>query len=70
MLNISSNSIIGQFPADDFRSFQETRLSRSNRFFVRWLVSALGIFIVFLFLPWTQNVQSKAKLVCAGRPAD
>ena len=62
MLNISSNSIIGQFPADDFRSFQETRLSRSNRFFVRWLVSALGIFIVFLFLPWTQNVQSKAKV--------
>ncbi len=62
MLNISSNTIIGSVPPTKFKSFRETVVSRSNRLFVRWLLAALGIFILFLFLPWTQNIQSKGKV--------
>ncbi len=62
MLNISENSITGKVDTSRYRSFQRTELSLANRKFKRWLLAVLIIFIVMLFLPWTQNIQTKGKV--------
>ncbi len=62
MLNISENSILNRVDTKKYNSFQQTRLPRANRNFKRWLVAALLLFIVVLFLPWTQNIQTKGKV--------
>ena len=62
MLNISENTIIDKVDKSRYRSFQRTELSRANRKFKRWLLAVLLIFIVMLFLPWTQNIQTKGKV--------
>ncbi len=62
MLNISENTILDKVDTSRYRSFQRTNLSRANRTFKRWLLSILIIFIIMLFLPWTQNIQTKGKV--------
>lgn len=62
MLNISGNTIKQHTRASDFASFGKTELSASNKMFVRWLVGVMIVVIVFLFLPWTQNIQSDGKV--------
>lgn len=67
MLNISDNSILHRVDTKKYRSFDQTDLPKANRPFMRWLVAALLLFIVVLFLPWTQNIQTKGK-VTTQRP--
>jgi len=62
MLNISENSTIGRVDTRMYDAFDQVNLSSANKMWVRWLVSTLLIFIIFLFLPWTQNIQSKGKV--------
>jgi adhesin transport system membrane fusion protein len=62
MLNISNNSINERFEIESFDSYKRVKTSNSNRLFVRWLLSFFIAFLVFLFLPWTQNIQSKGKV--------
>ena len=62
MLNISPNTINQQVEIERFNSFNKTNLSGANLMFTRWLVGAMALFIVFLLLPWTQNIQSKGKV--------
>ncbi len=62
MLNISENSIIDKIDPAKYRAFQKMDLAGSHRLFTRWLLAALAIFIVFLFLPWTQNIQSRGQV--------
>lgn len=62
MLNISPNSIRGRVPIDQLDAFAKCNLSSANRMFTRWLVGTLLIILVFFFLPWTQNIQSKGKV--------
>jgi membrane fusion protein, adhesin transport system len=62
VLNISNDSINERIPREKFKSFEKTSLSRANVMFTRWLGTVIGIVIVFLFLPWTQNIQSKGKV--------
>lgn len=62
MLNISPNSIQENIIVPRFEAFRKTALSSANRMFVRWLYITLGLILVFLFLPWTQNIQSKGKV--------
>ncbi len=59
MLNISPNSIQHNIDQKSLGSFSKVNLPESNFMFTRFLLGSLGIFLVFLFLPWTQNVQSK-----------
>jgi multidrug resistance efflux pump len=59
MLNISENSINDEVKIEDFRSFlqlRKTRIRRLPLFLVSGLLIGIGI---FLFLPWTQNIQAK-----------
>ncbi|MEY4135806.1 MAG: HlyD family secretion protein [Saprospiraceae bacterium] len=62
MLNISNNSINERVKIDSFKSYQSVKISNSNRLFIRWLLSFFVAFLIFLFLPWTQNIQSKGKV--------
>lgn len=62
MLNISENSIISNVDCDQYGAFGKMNLANSHKLFTRWLLTAFGIFIIFLFLPWTQNIQSKGQI--------
>lgn len=59
MLNISPNSIQGKINTQNFISFQKVNLPASNKMFTRFMITSFVIFLVFLFLPWRQNIQSK-----------
>jgi len=62
MLNISPNSIHQKMQLERFNSFGKTGLSKANRMFTNWLLGSLGLFILILLLPWTQNIQSDGKV--------
>ncbi len=62
MLNISPNSIHQRMQENQFSSLGKVSLSQANTMFTRWLVGVMLIILIFLFLPWTQNIQSKGKV--------
>ncbi len=62
MLNISDYSVQERLSNERFKSFEKTSSSRSSIRFTRWLGATLVIILIFLFLPWTQNIQSKGKV--------
>lgn len=62
MLNISDNTVNQEVEFSRFNSFKRTVLSNANRMFTRWLLFTLFLILVFLFLPWTQNIQSKGNV--------
>lgn len=62
MLNISNNSVGHRIQKESYTSFQQTSESKAHRLFTRWLLVMLGLVLVLLFLPWTQNIQSKGKV--------
>ncbi len=60
MLNISDNPI----PTADFQKypvFQQCSQHKGQKL-IYWLAAFLALFIIFLFLPWTQNVRAKGKM--------
>ncbi len=59
MLNISENRIEGKIDRKYFHSFSMVHEYRASRIFTRLLIFAFALLLVFLFLPWTQNVRSK-----------
>jgi multidrug resistance efflux pump len=62
MLNISENSITGQIDTSRYRSFKKNELPKSNQSMRRWMLISLLLLIVLLFLPWTQNIQTRGKV--------
>lgn len=62
MLNISENSISKDVDFTKFRSFNMVYRMRWNRLFLRILGILFGLFLIILFVPWTQNIQSKGYL--------
>lgn len=62
MLNISEVSTNGKIDPKQYKAFSQMELSPANKMLKRWLVAALLIFLVIIFLPWTQNIQSKGKV--------
>jgi multidrug efflux pump subunit AcrA (membrane-fusion protein) len=62
MLNISPDSITNQIPQEKYKSFEKTALSSANVMFARWMGGLFLLAFFFLFLPWTQNIQSKGKV--------
>ena len=60
MLNISqNNSIKGKIETSSFQSFGMVKEYRSGKIFTRLLLISFAIFVAAMFLPWTQNIQSK-----------
>lgn len=62
MLNISPNSIQRRVDLSQLESTTRVNLSGANRMFVRWLVGTMILFVILMFLPWTQNIQTKGKV--------
>ncbi len=62
MLNISYKQIPDSFIEKDLKSLKQLNLSSANKMFTRWLIATMVILLVFMFLPWTQNIQSEGKV--------
>jgi multidrug resistance efflux pump len=59
MLNLSHNRIEGKIDTESYHSFSMVRDYRAARLFTRLVVISFAIFLVVIFLPWTQNIRSK-----------
>lgn len=55
MLNISQNRVT--IEENDYQAFSEVTNPYKTRAFAMWLLIIIAVVIVFLFLPWTQNIQ-------------
>lgn len=62
MLNISPNSTKQQVEIRTYQSFTATELPASNKLFRYWLIGTFLVLVAMLFLPWTQNIQTKGKI--------
>ncbi len=62
MLNISNISITKSILKDNYSAFETIRKLHFSRLMAYWLVSFLILFILFLFVPWTQNISAKGKV--------
>lgn len=69
MLNISENKISHKIDTQKYAAFQSMYTMRSKRAFARVLLVAFVVSVLFLFLPWTQNIQAKGE-VTTLRPED
>ena len=59
MLNISNNKIDRERLEKTYSVFKMVETKKYNRSIVQILLAGLVLFIVVLFLPWTQNIQVK-----------
>lgn len=62
MLNISKHTIKSSSDVFNYPSLRGVEGYASKRVFVRIVSSFLGILFVSMFLPWTQNIQSKGNV--------
>lgn len=67
MLNISDNTFKEKEEIKNYSSFQLLSTRTNNRTLIKTLYFMGGILMIVLFLPWTQNIRSDAK-VTALRP--
>lgn len=54
--------IEGKVTTEQYRSFSMLKDYRTGRTFARLILIALGIFLLFIFLPWTQNIRANGFL--------
>jgi multidrug resistance efflux pump len=66
MLNISHNSIADRINISSFSSYNQVPGIKASRVLARILLFILGIVLVFIFLPWTQNIRSKGYVTTLG----
>ncbi len=52
----------GKVPVEEFRSFSMLKNYRAGQTFARLILILLGILLVFVFLPWTQNIRANGFL--------
>ena len=57
MLYISDNNV--HIDTSAYQSFEKVRLSKAHRIFRGFLLVFFALFIIILFLPWTQSVRAK-----------
>lgn len=62
MLNISHVSISDEVRNSNYSAFRKIKKLRFSRITAYWLIGILVLFIIFLFVPWTQNIQAKGKV--------
>ena len=67
MLNISKNSVDGSIWKKSYSSLEAVKNNLARRIFLKLLLGLFLLIVVMLFLPWTQNIQSKG-YVTALRP--
>ena len=62
MLNISGNSIKEFVRNADYRSLDKAESRKSGRVLVRLLTTFFIIFLIIMFLPWTQNILARGSV--------
>lgn len=67
MLNISENSIKNIVNVTKYSSLEEIKNNLAKRVFIKVLLGIILLVIVLLFMPWTQNIQTRGS-VTALRP--
>ncbi len=61
MLNISPNSVSHRVRLENYASFRGMKESKAHRRLTRWLLLLMGVLLLLVWMPWTQNIQSKGK---------
>jgi adhesin transport system membrane fusion protein len=62
MLNISDNKVSHRILNENHSSFSKLMVNRKKNLFIRMLGWFFVLFLILIFLPWTQNIQSKGYL--------
>lgn len=62
MLNISPKSISGKIDPSRYKSFAAIGQYPLARRILLWLTVIFGVFLLFLFLPWTQNILATGQI--------
>ncbi|RFC53550.1 HlyD family secretion protein [Brumimicrobium aurantiacum] len=62
MLNISKTTISRKIDKAKFSSLKKTEGRLAHKILPRILISLLILFIIFLFVPWTQNIRATGKV--------
>jgi len=62
MLNISQKSISAKIDKSQYKSFQKLERKKSSKLIIKLLLIVFLIFVITMFLPWTQNIRSKGKV--------
>ena len=57
MLYISDNNV--DIDTSGYESFEKVRLSKAHTIFRGFLLVFFALFLIILFLPWTQSVRTK-----------
>lgn len=67
MLNISSHKTHNVIDQTEYSSLRKLANHRKNNVLLSLTAASMGLFFIILFLPWTQNIQSKG-LVTTLKP--
>ncbi|AYB32051.1 HlyD family secretion protein [Chryseolinea soli] len=62
MLKLSSHHIDKMIPQDKLYSLRALKPPKAGKVLARWLLVLCLIFLVFLFLPWQQNIRGTGKV--------
>jgi adhesin transport system membrane fusion protein len=62
MLNISNENIEKAFKDSNFSALKHINSVKSGKVFMRLLMVVFGIILIFMFLPWTQNVRAEGEV--------
>lgn len=62
MLNISPQRVNNHIPQEKYKALQKVERPATSMLFLKLLSALFGLFFILLFLPWTQNIQSKGKV--------
>lgn len=59
MLNISENSLYNHITSEEIELYESLRKKYKSKLLLVISLSLMGVFILGLFLPWTQNIDAK-----------
>ncbi len=63
MLNISSTKVGASIHQGNFGALKKIEGKRSGRVFLRLITATFIALLIILFLPWTQNIQSRGSVI-------
>ncbi len=69
MLNISNNSIRQEFDKSRFEIFKNLENRNYGKNVLRFILAFCILFILFMFIPWTQNIRANGTMTTLG-PAE
>ena len=62
MLNISKNSVSEKVHQGNYKSLDEVEARTSGRVLIRLLTAGFILFMIAMFLPWTQNIRARGNV--------